>query len=90
MKRKDLMTIGLIAFIAAIMSFVFAQLIFSTPAGRSSSVPVAPVISGALPNVRTDQSYQNIFNSKALDPAQPIQIGGNQNAAPFNGTQTGQ
>ena len=87
MKRKDILTLVLVGVVAAVISLVVANIVFKTPAGRSASVPVAPAITSSFPDVKNSPAYQNIFNSQALDPAQPIQISGNQNSSPFNGSQ---
>lgn len=83
MKQKDLLLIGLVAFIAAILSFVISGAIFGSPKKNPIKVPVVTPISTNFPDVQNDQSYQSFFNSKALDPTQLIQIGNNNNTSPF-------
>jgi len=84
MKRKELLIIGMTAFIAAIFSFVISGVVFGSPKKNPIKVPVVTPISSSFPSVSTDQDYQPFFNDKALNPTQLIQIGGNNNSAPFN------
>lgn len=82
MKQKDLMTIGAVAFVAAIVSFILAGAVFKPPVG-STQVPDVSAIEPNLPDVKNDSNYSSIFNSKALDPTQPVQIGNQNNNVPF-------
>jgi len=83
MKQKDLLLIGMVAFIAAILSFVLSDALFGSPKKNPIKVPVVQPISSNFPDVKNDQSYKSFFNSQALDPTQLIQIGNNNNTAPF-------
>ena len=86
MKRKDLMAlIGLVAFIAAILSFVMSGVVFGSPNKNPIKVPVVTPISSSFPDVKNESDYKNVFNNKALDPTQLIQIGSTNNQAPFQG-----
>jgi hypothetical protein len=82
MKQKDLAVIAVFAIIAAIISFVVANMIFKPPKG-STQVPVVSTISPTFPDTRNDSAYSSIFNNNALDPTQPVQIGNQNNDVPF-------
>ena len=84
MKRKELVLIGVVAFIAAIFSFIISCVIFGSPQKNPIKVPVVTPISSDFPSPQTDSTYQAFYNQKALNPTQLIQIGGNGNTAPFN------
>lgn len=83
MKQKDVMTLVIVGLVAAVISFFIAGNIFS-PKKYSAKVPVAPKIDGTFPDVKNDPAYNVIFNPNALDLTVPVQIGGNQNQAPFS------
>jgi hypothetical protein len=84
MKRNDVLLIGLVAFIAVILSFVVSNVVFGNPQKNAIKVPVVTPISSQFPLPQTDQNYKAFFNSNALDPTQLIQIGNNNNQVPFN------
>ncbi|MBI4034739.1 hypothetical protein HY380_02465 [Candidatus Saccharibacteria bacterium] len=83
MKRKDLTLIIIIGLAAAIFSWVIAGFIFRQPASRSAEVPVVPLISTDFPDVKNDPAYNFFLNKQALDPTQPVHIGGSNNSNPF-------
>jgi hypothetical protein len=85
-KRKEIMLLGAVAFIAVILSFIISSVIFGSPKKNPVKVPVVTPISSNFPLPQTDKSYQPIFNDKALNPTQLIRIGDNSNTAPFNQT----
>lgn len=85
MKQKDLLLIGMVAFIAAIFSIILSGVLFGSPKKNPIKVPVVNNISSTFPVVQTDNNYTSFFNDKALDPTQLIQIGGNNNTTPFQG-----
>ncbi|HEY5549866.1 MAG TPA: hypothetical protein VIK37_01525 [Candidatus Saccharimonadales bacterium] len=82
MKQKDIALIVFFAVIAAAISFVVAGAIFKPPSG-STKVPVVSAIDPNFPDVKNDSKYSAIFNSQALDPTQPVQIGNQNNTVPF-------
>jgi len=84
MKKNDLMLIGLVGFIAIILSFIVSNTIFGNPKKNAIKVPVVTPISSTFPLPQTDDNYKPFFNSNALDPTQLIQIGNNNNQVPFN------
>ena len=83
MKRKDWLVIGLVAFIAAIFSFVLSGAIFGSPQKNPIKVPVVTPISSQFPVTQNDDNYKTFFNDKALNPTQLIKIGGSNNTTPF-------
>lgn len=84
MKQKELMLIGIVAFVAAIFSFLISGMIFGSPQKNPIKVPVVTPISSNFPSPQTDSTYQAFYNQQALNPTQLIQIGGNSNNTPFN------
>lgn len=87
MKRKELVTLGVVVIFTGIISLIVAGMLFNSPAKRSAKVPVVPAISPSFPDVKNDPNYNFFLNEKALDPTQPIQIGDSPNNDPFNGSQ---
>lgn len=86
MKQKDIIYLAGTAFFVALISIVLANIIFKSPASRSSDVPVVQSISSSFPDVKNDPAYKSFLNDQALDPTQQIQIGNGQNSTPFNST----
>jgi len=84
MKRKDIAMLVVVALIAAVLSLLITNVIFSTPSNRSAKVPTVDVVPTSLPDIKNDPSYKAFLNSNALDPTQPVQIGNSQNSTPFN------
>lgn len=82
MKAKDWALIATFGFVAAIASFVVANSVFKPPTG-STKVPVVTAIDPNFPDVKNDSKYNAIFNKRALDPTQPVQIGNQNNTVPF-------
>lgn len=88
MKRKDILVIAAVGFIAAIFSFVLSGAIFGSPKSNPIKVPVVHKIDSSFPVVQNDSQYTSFFNDKALNPTELIQIGGTGNNQPFqNATQ---
>ena len=79
MKQKDYMLILVVVFFGGIISFFASKLIFSSPQSRQTEVEIVEEISAdfQLP----DNKY---FNSESINPTKLIQIGDNNNSAPFN------
>jgi hypothetical protein len=82
MKRKDLTKVIFVAVIWGIFSIIMSGIVFKSPV-KNAKVPVVKPISTSFPQVSTDNNYQAIFNTNALDPTQLIQIGNSQNNTPF-------
>lgn len=78
MKRKDLMLIGVVVFISAIISIFVSKTIFVSPKDRQQQVNVVQPISSTF--TKPSSLY---FNGNAFDPTQPITIGQNNNSNPF-------
>jgi hypothetical protein len=86
MKQKELLVIGMVAFVAAIFSIIVSGILFGSPKKNPIKVPVVEPISSSFPVVQTDDNYKAFFNDKALNPTQLIQIGGSNNTNPFQGS----
>lgn len=86
MQRKELVTMGAVAVVAAIISFIIAGALFNSPKKHNATAPNVKVITTSFPDVKNDPNYNFYLNPAALDPTQPIQIGNTQNTTPFNGT----
>ncbi len=84
MKQKDIALLVVVGFFTAIVAFVFSTLVFKVPPNRSTKVPVAGSVTTTFPDIKHDPNYNTIFNTNALDPAVPLQVGSNNNQ-PFNG-----
>jgi hypothetical protein len=82
-KQKDIATLVAVAGVTALFSFVISILLFSPPKHNAQVPSVLPVASG-MPDIKNDPNYNTIFNDNALDPSQPVQIGGNSNSTPFS------
>lgn len=82
MKQKDIAALVLVGGIAALVSFFIAGKVFQPPKG-STKVPQVSAINPSFPDIQNDPSYTVIFNTSALDPTQPVQIGNNNNGVPF-------
>lgn len=79
MKQKDIATILFIVGISAIVSVFLSNKIISTPKNRQQKVEIVESIGSEF--TRPDNK---IFNEKALNPTQIIQIGNDPNDKPFN------
>ncbi len=78
MKKKDLLLIGVVVIIAAIISFVVSGSFITTPEDRKQKVEIVDAISTEF--TRPPAKY---FNSKSVNPTQTIQIGQDPNNKPF-------
>jgi hypothetical protein len=86
MKNQNVLMLVVVGFFTAIIAFVFSTIVFKVPTNRSTKVPVAGSISTSFPDIKHDPIYNTIFNTRAIDPAVPLQVGGS-NSQPFNGAQ---
>ncbi|MEX1995193.1 MAG: hypothetical protein WD887_00235 [Candidatus Saccharimonadales bacterium] len=84
MKKKDTLSLIVTGVITGVISLLIASAIFQTPASRRTQVQTASPISPTLPDVKNEPVYKSFLNDKALDPTQPIQIGGTSNNSPFS------
>jgi hypothetical protein len=79
MKQKDLAIIIAAVFLSAIVSYILATKLITTPADRQQQVQVVPAISSSFP--QPDPTY---FNAQAYDPIQLIHISGSTTPAQFS------
>lgn len=79
MKQKDIATIIVVAFIAAVTSYFIADRVFVTPENRQQTVEVIDVLSDTFgpPDTR-------FFNSDSINPTRNTELDGT-NQTPFNG-----
>jgi len=87
MKRDDILKVVAVAIFAAVISLIIAGSIFNSPAKHNQKVPAVQPITTSFPDITNDPNYNTIFNSKALDPTQPVQIGNSNNTSPFVNSQ---
>ena len=78
MKPKDFAIIAVSIFVGAVISIFVGKLVFGKSINQQT-VEVVPSISSNLP--APDSRY---FNSGSIDATQFINIGNNQNSAPFS------
>lgn len=83
MRRKDLWTLVGVGLVTAVIAWVASGIIFKSPL-KNAQAPTAAAITSTFPDIKNDPNYKSIFNAQALDPTQPIQIGGSSNNGPFN------
>jgi hypothetical protein len=87
MDRKNIAALAVIAILAILISSVLSKMIFNSSKNHNLKVPVVQRIDSTFPDIKNDQNYKSVFNDKALDPTQLIQIGTGQNNTPFNVSQ---
>jgi hypothetical protein len=80
MKQKDIALIAVIVIISGVISIFVSKALFAPPSSKQK-VEVVESISPSFPTPET-----TYFNAQSVDPTQLIQIGNNNNSAPFNGT----
>jgi cell division protein FtsN len=85
MQRKDITMLATVGIITAVISFVVSGMFFNS-VRKGQKVPTFESIPTSLPDLKNDPSYNYIFNPSALDPAQPVLVGGSQNNQPFSGS----
>lgn len=79
MKQKDIALIIVIAFIAAVASFIISNFFFSSEEDRRTEVEVVEAISPEFGS--PDERY---FNNDSINPTEDIEIGGDDsNQTPF-------
>lgn len=84
MSQKDIATLALVGFIAALFSFFISGAIFS-PKKYSTKVPTAEAVDPTFPDTKNEPTYSSILNPNALDLTVPVSIGNSQNNDPFSG-----
>jgi len=83
MKKGEILKLGFIASVAAIISYLVAGALFNSPEKRATKVPTIDKINISLPDIKNESSYQSFLNPGALDSTQPIKIGDTKNTNPF-------
>lgn len=76
MKRRDMLILAIVAIISAILSLTVAGNLLGS-ANRRDQVPVVQPISDTLPDLKNDSAINKFLNPQALDPTQPVPVGGN-------------
>lgn len=84
MKHKSTLSLVLTVLVVGILSYVMAGFVFKVPA-KNAKAPVVESLNQNFPDVTGDPAYTSIFNNKALDPTQTVQIGNSNNNQPFVG-----
>lgn len=82
MKHKNSWSLVLTIIVVGIVSYIVVGFIFKVPS-KNAKAPVVEAINQNFPDVASDPAYTSIFNDKALDPTQPVQIGPSNNNRPF-------
>lgn len=78
MTRQNIMTFIVVAFMALIVSYIATNSLFASSKNRQMEVEKVDTISADFP--APNKKY---FNATSINPAQTIQIGGDQNDNPF-------
>ena len=78
MKRKDYMTLAVIAVISGIISLVLSKQFLTSDSNRSEQVEVVETIYSDFQ--RPPGEY---YNKDSINPTQVIEIGPNSNSKPF-------
>lgn len=84
MKRRGTLSLVLTTIVVGILSYIIAGFIFKMPT-KNAKAPVIQSVNQSFPDVASDPTYTSIFNDKALDPTQTVQIGNSNNNQPFVG-----
>jgi hypothetical protein len=69
MKQKDILTLVVVAIVAAVLSFVLSSMFFSSPKNRSQKVETIDPISSDFTN-----PSKKYFNANSIDPAKLVEI----------------
>ncbi|HEX5456618.1 MAG TPA: hypothetical protein VFW77_04640 [Candidatus Saccharimonadales bacterium] len=78
MKRKDIMTIVVVAIFAGIFSLIVSKIFFASGDSRKLTAETVEPISSDFQSPDTE-----VFNPQAIDPTQLIKIGDTNNPQPF-------
>lgn len=79
MKQKDWALVLVTAFIGAIVSLFVSNLLFASPKNRHQTAEIVDPITASFPTPPS-----KYFNSMAINPTLPVQIGNGTNPNPFN------
>lgn len=80
MKQKDLLLLAVVAVVSGVVALVLSNMFFSSPQKRTQQAEVVDAISAEFPSPNKDY-----FNTEAVNPAQPVEIGTSTNSNPFAG-----
>jgi hypothetical protein len=83
MKQNDILAVVMIVVIATLFSSIVASKVFNSSGKHNLTAPEVQTIDGTFPDIKNDTAYNGVFNSKALDPTQLIQIGTSSNTSTF-------
>jgi hypothetical protein len=78
MKRKDILTIIVIAIFAGVLSLIVSKIFFTSDSSRKLTAEIVEPISSDFQQPDTE-----VFNPQAIDPTQLIKIGDTNNPQPF-------
>lgn len=78
MKQKDLVLILVVAAVAAIFSLILTQTLFVSKESKEMTAEVVEPINSTF-----NEPDPKVFNEKAINPTQLIQIGDTNNPNPF-------
>jgi hypothetical protein len=78
MKQKDILLIGVVIFISALVSFFVTQALFGGKKGQLQAETVQP-ITASFPAI--DSRY---INAQSIDPVKLISISKSDNSQPFS------
>lgn len=79
MKQKDIATIVVVAFIAAVSSYLIANKVFVTPENRQQNVEVVDKLTAQF-----DTADSRFFNQDSINPTTNTGLD-STNQTPFNG-----
>ena len=78
MKHKDIALLVVVAFLAGVISLVLTRAIFVTENSRNMTAEIVEPISSQF-----SEPDKSVFNERAINPTQLIQIGDGNNSDPF-------
>ena len=78
MKQKDLILIIVVVFFSGVISFVVSRIFITGGANRNLTAETVQPITSDF-----QSPDKSVFNDKAINPTQLIQIGDNKNKQPF-------
>jgi hypothetical protein len=79
MKQKDWALVLVMAFVGAVVSLLVSNMLFASPKNRQQSAEIVDPITANFP-----APPSKYFNPSAINPTQPVQVGGSTNSNPFN------
>lgn len=79
MKQKDILLVVVVVIVSGGLSLLVSNFLFKVPKAQETKVEVVEPISAEF--TQPDKRY---FNTNSIDPTKNINIGDNQNPAPFS------